>query len=66
MKCVCSECGHEQDNMDCCGNCRSVRVILQSVAEQILGPNWRKAFLPPGHPDSLTQADMPPGVTLVE
>lgn len=66
MKCVCSECGHEQDGMGRCEQCSSIRVILQSVAEEICGPNWRKAFLPKGHPDALQQKDMPPGVTLSE
>ena len=44
--CVCAECGHEQSTMDPCQRCRSVRVVLITVARDLFGENWRDAFDP--------------------
>lgn len=46
-KYVCADCGHEPDSMDTtCPSCGSVRVVLRSVIENIVGPNWRETFEP--------------------
>lgn len=35
---VCAECGHEQDSMMVpCGKCRSPRVVLRQLAEELFG-----------------------------
>ena len=40
---VCGDCGHEQSSMSKpCENCGSVKVVLISIIEQELGPNWRE------------------------
>ena len=44
LGCVCAECGHEQETMDPCQKCRSVRVVLISAVRDLFGENWRDAF----------------------
>lgn len=41
---VCADCGNEQEIMDKCEKCGSIRVILISVAEYEFGVNWRENF----------------------
>lgn len=43
-QCACADCGHEQRSMDPCEECRSVRVVLVSVIEDLCGKDWRDAF----------------------
>jgi DNA-directed RNA polymerase subunit RPC12/RpoP len=44
---VCADCGFETyESNGPCDHCGSVRVVLQSVAEELFGPDWRKAFDP--------------------
>lgn len=43
-KCACADCGHEQDSMDPCERCGSVRVVLVRLLEELFGPDWRAAF----------------------
>lgn len=59
MKYVCADCGHEQDTMFRCFKCNGFRVILQSMAEQLFGPNWRKCF--DADPNAYGEADLPEG-----
>lgn len=44
--CVCAECGHEQESMDPCTKCRSVRVVLIRIVRDMFGENWRDNFTP--------------------
>jgi hypothetical protein len=46
LDCACADCGHEQRDMDPCGRCRSVRVVLVTVIRELLGEDWRSAFAP--------------------
>lgn len=42
---VCADCGNEQDSMGRrCDKCGSVRVVLISTIEDIVGPDWRDNF----------------------
>jgi len=44
-KWVCADCGDEyaEDTVPC-AKCGSNRVVLISVIEEMLGPNWRSSF----------------------
>lgn len=41
---VCADCGTERKDMNSCEVCKSVRVVLISVVEDLFGPDWKKAF----------------------
>ena len=42
---VCADCGLEtNEDSGPCANCGSARIVLQSMAEELLGSDWRKAF----------------------
>lgn len=56
MRCVCSDCGCEQDEMDRCRSCNGRRVILQSVAAELFGASWRDCF----EPWTITRDSLPP------
>lgn len=44
-KYVCADCGLEgNEENGPCKRCRSLRIVLQSVAEEIFGKNWRDCF----------------------
>jgi hypothetical protein len=46
IDCVCGECGHEQDSMDPCAKCGSLRTVLLSVVVREFGENWRETCFP--------------------
>lgn len=47
-KYVCADCGADNDTMySGCRRCSSVRVVLKSVMERVLGPQWREKLPDP-------------------
>jgi hypothetical protein len=41
---VCCDCGKEQDKGSSCLECSSVRVVLVSWIEDVVGTDWRENF----------------------
>ena len=41
MKFACADCGEMQETMDACPDCGSIRTVLISVLEDLLGPTWQ-------------------------
>ena len=55
---ACADCGTEKAHREgVCGNCKSVRIVLVSMIEQLMGSDWREKFEPTDDPVTTDHPD---------
>ena len=66
-KWACADCGTEKVMNDGpCDNCKSVRIVLVSMIEQLMGPDWREKFEPTDDPVTIDHPDYKQAVEHIE